>query len=243
MKALFSITAVLAGLLSVPVIQAGNLAPACPTGDTLAYYQANFNNVDHECSVGILNFTDFTFGTNLDGTNVGVVPVVNGSGGAGFELEALNSSVFTVGAGSSTTYNIDWLFQIDPGPGGASASLDMDPPFGNVTLSQNYCVDGTFGDRCSSGDTQSLTLMYPGCDPGFPAMLTGACSTSSPFNPPIMNFAGVQTVINLNGVGTQAGSGFDALTGTVTVTTPEPGTLLLVAGGLLTIGLRRRRRV
>jgi len=238
MKVLNSITVVLGGLLAVPVMQAGSLASACPTGDTLAFYEAHYNNVDHECSVGILNFLGFSSGENLDATEVGVVPVTDAGGGGGFELEALNSSVFTVGEGSSTTYDIDWEFDIDPGPQGSNASLSMDPPFGNVTISQNYCVDGTFGDGCSSDDEQSLTLTYPACDP----LGTGECNTSYSFNPPIVNFAGVETVIDLNGVGTQSGSGFDALTGTVALA-PEPGTLLLGMGGLLALGLRRSRRV
>ncbi|MDE3195029.1 MAG: PEP-CTERM sorting domain-containing protein, partial [Acidobacteriota bacterium] len=57
-----------------------------------------------------------------------------------------------------------------------------------------------------------------------------------PLNPPF-NYAGIITEINL-GDGTNAG-GFDAVS-SQTFGTPEPGSVFLLAGGLVAIALRRR---
>jgi hypothetical protein len=266
----YSISTVLVGLAVASCLQAGNLAPACIAG-TLAHYEALTsnpgNNVPFECSVGILNYTDFTSSGNLNANDVEVTPEpgLNGLGG-GFALSPLSSVAgtssdpFRIAAGNSATYIIDWLFIIDAGPVADGASLGMDPPFGDVTITQNYCTDSFF-TRSRTGALECTTLVGndEGSDRGrqntngisAPQSLTvstlpapGILDASLIFSPPALVFASVDTVITITGDAGAAGSGFDSLTGSPDVIppVPEPGTFVLFAGALAAVGFLRKRQ-
>jgi len=268
-KSFFCTVAILVALASS--LQAGNLASACLAG-TLAQYEAltpsgNFN-VPFECSVGILNYTYFSSSTNLNAADVEVTPVtgLNGLAG-GFALSPIGSVVgtpndpFNVAAGTSVTYDLDWFFIIDSGPVASGASIGLDPPFGDVTITQNYCTDSFFENvgntlECftpptagppssfiSSPQTLQVTTLGNSCEV--------SCSDTILFNPPALSFASVDTEISLTGVAGTQGSGFDEETALPTIipppSVPEPVTSLLALGGFLALCLMRsvlrRRRV
>lgn len=235
-------------LATAACLQADNLAPSCGVNTLLTYEGVT-------CSVGIMNFSNFTFSasgtgspTLLSASNILITPVASGQLGGGFQINAIDPAKFMVSAGQTATYFIDWFMVIDPGPFASGADLGMDPPFGNVSITQAYCPDGGLDGRgsCSTG-FQSLslsTLAAPCINP-----LTGAvlpsCSTHRDFDPTIANFAFIETTIVLNG---SAGpSGFDSLTGTLAIVdpnaTPEPITFFLTGGGLLAAGIVRKYKL
>lgn len=228
MKSFFGTTAVLLALASASTLQAGNLAPVCLAG-TLAHYESmtrvGFLEVPFECSVGILNYTDFTSSFNLNPADVEVTPVagLNGLAG-GFALSPIASVVgtpndpFNVAAGTSKTYDLDWFFVIDAGPVADGASIGMDPPFGDVTISQSYCTDsffvtvrntqecvglpdGTLSGIISTPQTLQVTTAGNSCEV--------SCSDTILFNRPALTFASVETQIKLTGVVGTQGSGFE----------------------------------
>jgi hypothetical protein len=143
----------------------------------------------------------------------------------------------SVGAGQTATYVIDWFFAIDAGPSASGADLGMDPPFGNVTITQDYCVD-SFITAYGAGSSPSC---YSGSAPPIQSLTvtTSLPKASIVFSPQAHDFADVRTIIQLNGGTT--GAGFDSLTGRSTINlAPEPGTVLFAFGGLLTLCFLRR---
>ena len=258
MKARFLLGSMLAGLASAAVLQAGNPAPACMAA-TLSVYEEEVDDAPYECSVGLLNYTDFDLAsasatngaTALSASQIEVTPVADiGDPGGGFTLTATNGGAFAVGMGQTASYTIGWYFAIDPGPEASGASLSMDPPLGDVMITQDYCNDSSFTNnntQCEvTGDFNSfpfspqvLTVTT------IPPMLTD----SIVFDPPAQMFANVITTIDLNGDSTSMGcptgmngSCFTGVTSTVVVT-PEPTAATLGLACLLGMGLMRKRRV
>lgn len=262
MKTFFWIGAMLAGCGCGGVLQAGNLAPAC-MANTLAYYEQAIDETPYECSVGLLNYTDFDLvtasgtdgATVLDAGQIEVTPVVNpGDPGGGFTLSAIDPAAFAVGSGQTATYVIDWYFGIDPGPDASGSSLGMDPPFGDVMITQNYCNDSSLTTN-DNGATQCATVGDFNSFDFNPQTLQvttipPVLFDSITFSQPAQNYANVMTTIYLNGddgtsVGCPTGVGgscFDSVTSDVVVS-PEPMSALLGLAGLAVIGLLRKRRV
>jgi hypothetical protein len=238
-------------------LHAANLAPRC-IANPLSVYEGI--NSDSECSVGILNFDFFTLAsssgtggaTPLDASQIELTPcngvIASPLGGTcvvdptslsgGFSISAADPVLhpFSIGAGQTETYTIDWRFIIDPGPEDAGASIGMDPVSGNVNATQTYCVDSSF--TISSVDFAPCTPQTISVDNTNPP---DSLFNSVTFSRPGLFFANVQTVITLTG-SDNAGAGFDAVTGTATIVdTPEPAAFLLVASGLLLLGALRKR--
>jgi hypothetical protein len=69
----------------------------------------------------------------------------------------------------------------------------------------------------------------------------GDLCDSITFNPPAQDWADVMTVIQLTGG--ENGADFDSVNGNSQIDppVPEPGTLLLIPGGLVVIGFLRKR--
>jgi len=240
-------------------LHATSLAPRCIANTLSAYERINSDSV---CSVGILNFDSFTFASTGTGDAVpltasqieltpcnGVIRDDSGFGdcladpsslSGGFSLSAAGSTnPFSVAAGQTVTYTIDWKFVIDTGPADAGADLGLDPVFvgvnGGVDVTQTYCLEPS-----------TLSELPPPCTPHtFSVNNTHPPSTLTNFvtfgNPdPNLVFGDVQTVITLTGGSN--GASFDAVTGTATIVdTPEPAAFLLVANGLLLVGALRKR--
>jgi len=231
-----------------PNLRAENLSDIdCPV-NTVAYYQANFSSStpgsrSGPCANGILNFSGFGFDSSGDpvtglksNNDIELIPVgpPRGQlGNTGFSIAAA-SGIFSVAAGQTATYVIDWHFVIDNGPGASGASLGLDPPFGDVSITQQYCVD-SFITAYQAG---SNPVCYTGTDARGPSVQSLTVTTDLPFDSIIFNpaayfFGDVRTIIQLNGG--NLGAGFDAIAGTSTIVelSPEPGTWFLLAGGFM----------
>lgn len=223
----------------------------CPN-DPLAFYQANFSSVSSPCANGILNFSGFNFlasgtpaGSLKTSSDIELLPVgpARGElGDTGFNISAV-SGIFSVGIGETATYVIDWHFDIDAGPSASGANLGLDPPFGDVTITQDYCVD-SFISAYSAGVAPTC---FTGRDSEGPPLQSLMVTTDLPFasivfNPIAYSFADVRTIIQLNGGPT--GAGFDSISGTSTIEqAPETGTWLLFTGGLAMVCITRKRIV
>lgn len=239
---------VISGVMATTPLHASGLSlTPCPT-ETLAYYQVNFSSPtvgapDGPCANGILNFSGFTFYSSgsppgdLAGNNqITLTPVSDESGDIGFSISGLS-----VQPDQTATYVIDWAFDIDAGPIASGASLGMDPPSGDVTITQDYCVDSYI-----SAYSAGTPFCYGGDDSTPPPVQSLSVTPTSPnaeiiFDPAAYDFADVMTIITLVGTDTE-GAGYDTVSGTSAIS-PEPGTLLLIPIGLLMIRFVRRRPI
>jgi hypothetical protein len=256
-------------------LHATNLAPRCIANPLSAYdgHTSDFS----VCSVGILNFDSFTFAATgtpgavlltdsqielkpCNGVTTGdlagacLVDPTSTSLNGGFSISTVDGNPFSVGAGQTETYTIDWLFDIDDGPEAAGASLGLDPVTGGVNVTQTYCLDSSLNPTpCTTPLASSLNptpcTFIPGTALATVTPQTISVDNTNPpaslinsvtFGNPGLHCADVQTVITLTGG--SGGASFDAVTGTATiVNTPEPAAFLLVASGLLLLGALRKR--
>jgi hypothetical protein len=225
--------------------------PACAPG-TLASYEALANG----CSIGldIFSFPSNALSTAGNGvvysdTGIELDPAI---GGFTFCLVqvlpgcSVVTNEFQVGANLSAIYDINYNFFIDPNPSATTADLGMDPPFGNVTINQYYCADQGLSQDGASATPFCFTASF--ADP--PAQVLTVDNTNPPIswntgivplNPPVLSFANVLMMIDLNGGAN--GAGFDSVTGDsfLNTSTPEPSSilLLLMGGGLLALGKKK----
>ena len=254
MRTLLSLVA--CGLLA-GTLQAGGLSPTpCPAAQTLQSYENQFDSSGDACSNGILNFSNFNFqvyqssnGTPLTASQIDLSPIgsLGQTGVTGFALTGLGGSQITAAPGQDVTYVVDWFFVIDAGPTAGGASLGMDPPSGDITVTQYYCLDSTFQNGpLYNGSAPVCTTSLQGTTPDVQTLsvttdIPDALTDSVTFNPPAQDFADVMTVIQLTGG--EVGASFDAVNGNSQIdpAAPEPGTLLLIPGGLVLVAFLRRR--
>lgn len=214
-------------LLAFSGLRQANALPVCQT-DTLASYMTL--NVQGGCTYDDLTFFRFSYNPGPVGTggaalasaaDIMVTPIAN-QVGYGFSF---SSSFFQLSnnlVAQSATYNIG--YSVDPPPIIVGEGLFLDPPFGNVTVSQNVCLNDVLANRCAFG-VQLAQSVTPGSPLSF---------LSFPYAVP---FVDVENTISLSSTpGNPAG--FDALqSGAIlqaTTTTPEPSSAAL---SLLTVGL------
>ncbi len=244
MKRIPYLTAILMVLISAPGLQAGDLAGACSEGG-LTSLQSYLDLGGDSCSVGILNYSHFSFfssGTGsptlLTASDIKLTPLAPMDGlSGGFTIGTVSGSPFSVGDGQTAEYQIMWTFVIDPGPISTAGNLEMDPPFGDASITQTFCPDSNFDGTICYNYPQTLHV-YTLPTPHLVDTLT--------FSTPIENFAQVLTTISLNGETVSGGAGFDAAIGTPTIvdtSAPEPGGALLAMAGLGLAALRRKLRM
>jgi hypothetical protein len=230
-----------------PQLTAGPVYPDCEPGSLQDYINSS-GCVLGGSSGGIVVFSGFIFPaplnpddiTALGASDIELTPVPSGLGGS-FDF----SGAFSVPAGDTITYDIDYFLLLDPGPilGGGSLTLD---PSGDVSVTESICADSLFatvGDNtvCQYNtpngvvDSAPQSLSVDDSNPPY------SLSASIALDPPAYNFAYVDTTIVLTG-----GSNTPATSGGVVVTDnveplPEPMTSLLCLGGLTALGIFRRR--
>ncbi len=231
--------------------------PSCAT-NTLANYEET-NSPLLPCQNGILDYEYFDFqayqssasttGTPLTASQIDLTPIGTSgqTGVTGFAITGLNKQPITVQENQDVTYVIDWFFQIDAGPIAGGASLGMDPPSGDITVNQYYCLDTFFTSPTYSGSAPICENTLEG---NAPTVQTLSVSTDIPndltdsitFNPPAHDLAEVMTVIQING-GSE-GATFDSLNGSAQIVpAPEPSVLLLIPEGLVLIAFLLRKRL
>jgi hypothetical protein len=230
----------------LPRMEANTQSLPCGT-DTLQNYEDKGSCELGGGNGGILVFSNFTFSATssgspiiLDASQITVTPDPEGLGG-GFIFDGFNNA--PVLAGQTATYDIQYSYFIDAGPVSSGADIGMDPPFGNVSITESICADSIFVQiagaplQCEIPNDPFAPQTFSVDDTNPPTSWTNHLD----LNPMVMSFASIDDTIFLNG-GTD-GAHFDNLTATSTVVnpTPEPLTLLTTLGGLLAIGFLRRR--
>ena len=228
-------------------LQANSTFSPCVPGSVAAYEQLSGG----ACTVGILVFSNFNF------SNAGNATVLDSASDITLTPTA-GGFVFTQTSNlpiappiqtplGTAIYNIGWHFFIDPGPVASGANLDMDPPFGDATVTQYFCNDSSLSQDTANSTPFCFQNTFVGVsDVGFsptPQSLTvhnpSPLHASVVFNPPATLFGDELTHIVLNGP-----AGFDSVTGTLNVVgaVPEPATALLSLGSLVCMALVRRRK-
>ncbi len=161
------------------------------------------------------------------------VTPINTPTSEGFSFSAtVNGTNYFETPSGSVSYRIH--YSLDPVTSGADMSLD--PPFGDVSATQSYCLNDVL-PACAHGQELSQTVST--------ANPPGSLGSHVNFPIPVSNLAlvDVTTVITLNGP-----AGFDALNASFSTTpqaaVPEPSAGLLALCGfpvLLLVGKARRR--
>jgi hypothetical protein len=230
-----------------PQLKADFPYPECVAGTLQSYINSSGCILGQGPAGEQVIFSGFAFptplnpdsATALDPTEIELTPVASGLSGS-FDF----SGDFTVPAGDTLTYYIDYFLLLDPGPilGGGSLHLD---PSGDVSVTESICADSYFtvsdgATVCQSNTSGGLVNSTPqsfSVDDSNPPF---SLSTSFLLSPPAFDSANVETTIMLTGGTSGASSGGVVVTDTVG-TVPEPVTSLLCLGGLIALGVFRRR--
>jgi len=219
---------------SVSTAFAGPVLPNCGA-DTLQNYITLTANppTTGGCAIGILDYYDFSYhlvSGGLQASSIAVTPL-----STGFSFGALSGPV-SVAAGQTLQFEIDYDLVVDPAPIITGDKLKIDPPQGDVTITEYFCNDLTYmyTGSCEFGfQPQSLTVGSP--DSNYPSQASIA------FDPPATT---QQVGILFTLVGGANGASFDSLDssstveeGSFVVSTPEPpaAASLLVGLALLII--------
>ena len=208
----------LLGMLVLAGLKEAQALPVCSTGSLASYMALDSSG---GCTTDDLTF--FRFSYNPAPVSTGGAPVasasdimvtpISNSVGIGFSY---SSSFFNVSSGegvASATYNIG--YSVDPPPVIVAEGLSLDPPFGNVLVSQQLCLNDVLANACAFGIQESHAVT--------PAVPLSYVTFPSP-----VPFVDVQTTISLTATpGNPAG--FDALeTGSLLASpVPEPSTAAL----------------
>jgi hypothetical protein len=225
-------------------------ASACAQA-SLSTYEALPVNIG--CTIGTVVVDNFNFlvdstslsmANQLTAANIIVTPTFSGSvWQLNFSAAGTTSSTgFFVSSADFAKYEID--FNWDPVVIGAGDELHTNTPVfpGTATVTTKLCNGQAFGGTTcptTASPTNTLTVFSDG-KPG--DEIDNATTALVPAVPLPGTPIGTSSVIDLEG-GNQPGSssyiyGFDT-----NVFTPEPGTLVLLAAGLLVLARRRRNKV
>jgi len=232
-----------------PQLEAGFPYPDCVAGTLQSYIDSSGCILGESADAAVV-FSGFAFPDPynpdgltspvlLDATDIELTPVSSGLSGS-FDF----SGSFSVPAGDTLTYYIDYFLLLDPAPVLGGGSLHLDPS-GSVSVTESICADSYFG--VSDGATVCQTNTSGGVVNSTPQSLSVdnsnppySLSASIALNPPAYDFANVETAITLTGGVAGASSGGVVITDDVSAV-PEPVTSLLCLGGLIAIGIFRRR--
>lgn len=206
-------------------------APLCQSASLADYIGLNSTG---GCTFNDLTFFRFAFapapvstgGAALASSrDIFLEPILTGSG-AGFSITSSFFQLNNPTVAQSVVYGIG--YSVDPPPIIVGEELFLDPPFGDVTISQNVCLNDVLANNCAFGVAlaQSVTPLSP------------LSTLQFPFPVP---FVDLQLTIALRSTpGNPAG--FDAIqTGTLT-NVPEPRSFALLALGIGSALCCKRRR-
>jgi hypothetical protein len=228
----------LSGKLLLALFAAGSIStavatpgfPACPT-DSLANYVTNTFSPPGGCAIGVLDYFDFSYHPLSNAPLASAIQVT--PFGAGFSIGPVSAA-----AGVTVQFEIDYDIVIDPAPIITGGDLGLDPPTGNVVVTERFCND------------TSYTFASGTCLGGVaPETLTVGTLPPNPISARI-NFVHPATVSQQVGIvftltGGTGGASFDGLNAASVVNIPEPAPAAGLLLGMLALGggckLRKQR--
>jgi hypothetical protein len=223
--------------LAVATTVSASPTTPCSAG-TLSSYESTYS-APLGCSIGILDYSGFTYHPVSNAPLASAITLTPETGG--FSFTQTNGLPFTASAGEIVQFEIDYNIIIDPAPILAGADNSIDPPTGNVTVTEFFCNDSqyVYSGSCLTGflanPVQTLSV---GTIP--PLTLSAAIT----FSTPATAFQGVGVLFTLNG--TNGPSTFDGASADSVVIgdVPEPAACFLAGLGLLagSYTLRKRKR-
>jgi hypothetical protein len=221
-------------LLTSAVSVYGTPTPAvssCGSG-TLASYDSSFAFPSLGCSIGILDYSNFSYVSLSNAPSASSIEITPGSDGFGFTQ--VGGAPFTA-SGDVVKFAIYYNIFIDPAPVIGDSRLSLDPPMGDVSITEFFCNDSTL--------YSGATSCFPPTSPAYTLTVTTQKPTGSIiFGSPALVSQQVGIVFTLDG--TKGVASFDGLdTGTdVTSITPEPASVCLVGFFLLAAGYKLRKQ-
>ena len=209
-------------------------SPLAPCGSaTLDSYIANSTFPGGGCAIGILDYYTFSYHAVSNApadTDILVTP-----SGQGFSFTRADGQPFIAAAGQIVKFEIDYNILIDPAPVLGGGDLSLDPPSGNVVVTEYYCNDSiyVYTGTCFGSTVNTLSV---GTLPPF------SLTASITFPDPAQRFQATGILFTLDG--TNGPSQFDGLESTLTVldAVPEPRTTLLMSLLLLAGGYKLRKQ-
>lgn len=219
------------GLLAVggsTVVYASGLplGPACPTA-TLGTYVATFST-SPGCSLGnldVYNFFGESFtGSSPDSSALNNVLVKPDPTNYTFRFSSFGS-LLTSGADLTINYTLD------PAPVVLGQTIGLDPPTGDVTVTQYYCGAGTFQNVIlTSGGNGNCNGTFLGTNSVTPSTPLASLTFGTAYS-----LVDTQALITIG----SGGGSFDGLS-TASSVLPEPATAGLVSLALLGLYVKRR---
>ncbi len=204
----------------------------CSSG-TLAGYSSSYAPPSVGCSIGVLDYSNFTYVALQNAPTASDIAVAPAATGNGFSFSQVGGSPF-VANGDIVQFAIYYNIFIDPAPVIPGANTHLDPPVGNVSITQYFCND---------------SILYPNTTSCFPPTSTAyslTVTTASPdasvtFTPPATQYETVGIVFTLNGLtGIASFDGLD--TNTLVNVAPEPASFALVGLVMLFGGYKLKKR-
>lgn len=196
---------------------------SCGTA-SLDTYESSYNFPSSSgCAIGILDYSNFTYRALSNAPAASDIILTPSTSNQGFSFTQAGGTPFVASAGEVVQFEIDYNILIDPAPVIHGSSIRVDPPTGNVTVTEDFCNDSIYyyPGTCYGGPLDTLSVGTPVT--GYPY------SASINFSNPAMNFETVGILFTLDGP-----ASFDGvITGTQLTITPEPASVLLVGVFLL----------
>ncbi len=194
---------------------------------SLDTYESSYNfPASSGCAIGVLDYSNFTYHALSNAPATSDIILTPSASDQGFGFTHAGGSPFTANAGQIVQFEIDFNILIDPAPVIHGSTVRIDPPTGDVTVTENFCNDSIyfFPGTCFGGPVDKLSVGTPVT--GYPY------SASITFENPAMSFETVGILFTLDG--TNGASSFDGVdTGTQLTLSPEPASILLVGIFLL----------
>lgn len=246
------IFALAAGLITLgAALQAGSVSGlACPgTPTSLSAYQTNFATFSQRCDVGILSYYDFQFqslmltASPVDNFNnlIQVSPSVSGSGLFFSSAYVDAASMFAATGLTSVKYAIQYI--VDPAPIIGGEQLSLDPPLGDILITEYVCKDAKFygsigvsPPTCETGASPYTLTVYPPLQ-YFDTVMFGSSPAALLHVRQIIEI-GMNPSLNPDPYTGFDGTGSDQILSNI----PEPWNFPLVALGLLGVWNARRKR-
>lgn len=203
---------------------------SCASG-TLASYASSYAPPSVGCSIGVLDYSNFSYSAISNApseSNIELTPLSNG-----FNFTQADGTPFTA-TNEIMKFAVYYNIFIDPAPVIVGADNSLDPPVGNVSITEYFCND---------------SVLYPNTTSCFPPTASAYSLTVTTQNPtasitfatPATQYQTVGIVFTLDGTnGTASFDGLDS--GTIVTITPEPASAFLVGLFVLAGGYKLRKQ-